>query len=367
MRLFIWSSRPLGFTWSARAIWGDCASEKPRGRIVATLVFHIHFYPKAQLCRIKVVLGESIAIMAKRKGGGGNSHDRAVARAAGTNTGAPSPKGSKKALPDKIENTRRKRARTELFVTALGFPIALLLMPKNPLTVGGLALGAGLVFAHAFWVYSENLLMPFRLMFSLFGLLVLVYAGLFSEFYDVNQNLTASTTIEDGAQLQKAYYTVHNGASSSLSYGEIGCIPVSLVRSNGDLVWTGRGEPLYTWSRMGQAGPVESGNDVRTTDCLGIMQFPNQEMSCLDMIVTFQYRIEWLGFFTRIKRFRFLGTFHDGKTTFVPESAESVKSGDWISTYCESSIKRRDTVQMIQDSTHAPQPSLIQKLFSFKF
>jgi hypothetical protein len=170
----------------------------------------------------------------------------------------------------------------------------------------------------------------------------------------VNQNLIASTTIEDGAQPQKAYYTVHNGGSSPLAYGEIGCIPVSLVRSNGDLVWSGRGEPKYTWSRMGQAGPVGSGNDVRTTDCLGLMEFPNQEMSCLDMIVTFQYRIEWLEFFTRTKRFRFLGTFHNGKTTFVPESVESVKSGDWINTYCESYIKRRDTVRILFDSTGAP-------------
>ena len=73
------------------------------------------------------------------------------------------------------------------------------------------------------------------------------------------------------------------------------------------------------------------------------------------MIVTFHYRIEWLKSFTRTKNFRFLGKFHNGKTTFVQESVESGRSGDWVRTYCESSIKRRDTIRMLNDSSGAPQ------------
>lgn len=302
-----------------------------------------------------MVPGESIADMAKGKGGGGNAHDRrAAARAAGTNTDGQISKPSKRAAPEKIENISRRRARNEILVTAIAFPLALVLIPRTPLIVWGISLVAGLILAHALWGYSENWWVPLRLMFSLLGLLGLVSIGLFSEFFDVDQNLSSSTTIEDGAQLTKAYYTVHNGSSSPLSYGEIGCIPVSLVDSNGDLVWSGRGEPIFTWTLMGQAGPVGSGNDAMSTACLSRLEFPQQEMSCLDMIVNIRYRIEWLGFLTRTKRFRFLGTFHNGHITFVQESVESGKSGDWVNTYCESYIKSRNRIRILQDSSGAP-------------
>jgi hypothetical protein len=131
------------------------------------------------LCRVKVLPGESIASMVKRKGGGGNAHDRAVAGTAGTDTNDPISEASKRIAPEKIENTKRKRARNALFVTAFGFPLVLLLIPKNPLTVAAISLAAGLVLAHSIWVYSENLRMPIRLMFSLVGLLALVCAGYF--------------------------------------------------------------------------------------------------------------------------------------------------------------------------------------------
>jgi hypothetical protein len=302
-----------------------------------------------------VVLGESIAGMSKGKGkgGGGNAHDRAMARAAGADTDGPISNARKKAAQEKIENIRRRRARNELLVTAIAIPVVLLLIPRTPLIVLGISLVTGLILAHALWGYFENSRLSLRLMLSLAGLLALVSIGFFSEFFDVDQNLSPSVTFEDGAPLTKASYTVHNGSSFPLAYGEVGCITVSLVESKGILLWTGHGEPIYPWTIMGQAGPVGSGNDVKSGDCIGRIDFPNQEMSCLDMIVNFQYRIQWLGFFPRTKRFRFLGTFHNGKTTFVQESVESGKSGDWVNTYCESYIKLRDRPPIIMDSSHA--------------
>ncbi|MDR3753425.1 MAG: hypothetical protein P4K93_07715 [Terracidiphilus sp.] len=220
--------------------------------------------------------------------------------------------------------------------------------------VWGISLVAGSILAHALWVYSENSRVPLRLMFSLGGLLALVSGGFFSEFFDVDQNLSPSTTIEDGEQLTRAYYTVHNGSSSPLAYGAIHCFPISIVDSNGDLFWSGPEFPNFFWARKGQAGPVGSGNDAKSMDCLGGLEIRNQEISCLDMIVILQYRIEWLGFLTRTKRFRFLGTFHNGKVTFVQESVESGKSGDRVNTYCESYIKYRGTIRITPRSSDAP-------------